>query len=160
MAIAVPSFALLFSIEVHPKDATWVKIIGAQWYWIYEYYTPKASYSSKDEYPFELVSMMSIMEQPDSLIPGDSRLLEVDSWLTTEAKLPLRIFITSQDVIHSWAVPSFGVKIDALPGRLNMVSVTPKREGIFYGQCSELCGVNHAFMPILVEVRPSSEVAA
>lgn len=90
----------------------------------------------------------------DDLEPGQLRLLEVDNRVVLPTKTHVRVLVTSADVLHSWAVPSLGVKMDACPGRLNQVSVFIKREGVFYGQCSELCGVNHAFMPIVVEGVP------
>ncbi len=94
------------------------------------------------------------MVAEDDLEPGQLRLLEVDNRVVLPVQTHIRVVITAADVLHSWAVPSLGVKCDAIPGRLNQVSLFIKREGVFYGQCSELCGVNHGFMPIVVESVP------
>jgi heme/copper-type cytochrome/quinol oxidase subunit 2 len=91
------------------------------------------------------------MKQESDLIPGRLRLLEVYKRMHVPSNVDLRLLITSSDVLHSWAVPSLGVKVDACPGRLNQASLYIKRDGVFYGQCSEICGVNHAFMPIVVQ---------
>ena len=115
-----------------------------QWYWSYEY----SDYSNSDE---PAVAFDSYMIPDDDLQPGQLRLLEVDNRVVVPVNTHIRVIITGADVLHSWAVPSLGVKCDAIPGRLNQVSLFIKRQGIFYGQCSELCGANHAFMPIVVE---------
>jgi len=136
MLIAMPSFALLYSIDevIDPKYT--IKVIGHQWYWSYE--TP-------DDLNFD-----SYMLPLSDLNVGDLRLLEVDHALVCPINTHLRFIITSLDVLHSFAIPSLGIKVDAVPGRLNQVSALIKREGVYYGQCSELCGVNHGFMPIKV----------
>ena len=90
----------------------------------------------------------------DELEIGELRLLEVDNRIVLPVNTHIRVLVTSQDVLHSWALPSLGIKMDACPGRLNQVSMFIKREGVYYGQCSEICGVNHAFMPIVVEAVP------
>lgn len=115
-----------------------------QWYWSYEY----SDYSNSDE---PAVAFDSYMIPDDDLELGQLRLLEVDNRVVLPVNTHIRVIITGADVLHSWAVPSLGVKCDAIPGRLNQVSLFIKRQGIFYGQCSELCGANHAFMPIVVE---------
>lgn len=107
-----------------------------------------SDYNTSDE---ESLAFDSYMVAEDDLELGQLRLLEVDNRVVVPAKTHLRFIITSADVIHSWAVPSLGVKCDAVPGRLNQTSVFIKREGVYYGQCSEICGTNHAFMPIVVE---------
>lgn len=107
-----------------------------------------SDYNSSDE---QSLAFDSYMIPEDELELGQLRLLEVDNRVVVPAKTHLRMIITSADVLHSWAVPSLGVKCDAVPGRLNQVSIFIKREGVYYGQCSELCGTNHAFMPIVVE---------
>lgn len=140
--IAIPSFSLLFSLEDDLGVSIWVKVIGAQWYWNYEFY---------EQNTFNTIS--SYMVPEDDLVFGQLRLLQVDNWLRFDVNTAVKFFVTSQDVLHSWAVPALGVKIDACPGRLNVVTVFMKRSGFFYGQCSEICGINHAFMPILIEVR-------
>jgi cytochrome c oxidase subunit 2 len=144
IAIAVPSFSLLYSIDEVIDPMLTIKVIGHQWYWSYEY-----SDFIESEILFD-----SYMIAEEDLELGELRLLEVDRKLWLPTYTYIRVLVTSVDVIHSWAIPSFGVKMDALPGRLNQVSLFIKREGIFYGQCSELCGVNHGFMPICVKAVP------
>jgi len=136
MLIAMPSFALLYAIDevIDPKYT--IKVIGHQWYWSYETF---------DNQDFD-----SYMLPLSDLNLGDLRLLEVDHPLRCPILAHLRFIVTSLDVLHSFAVPSLGIKVDAVPGRLNQVSAFIKREGVFYGQCSELCGVNHGFMPIKI----------
>ena len=142
--IAIPSFALLYSMDEVVDPAVTVKAIGHQWYWSYEY----SDYNQSDE---PAVAFDSYMIPDDDLQPGMLRLLEVDNRVVVPVNTHIRMIITAADVLHSWAVPSLGIKCDAIPGRLNQVALFVKREGIFYGQCSELCGANHAFMPIVVE---------
>lgn len=143
--IASPSFSLLYSIdELHDPKIT-LKIIGHQWYWSYEY-SDYAQNSIEESIMFD-----SYMVTEDDLVTGALRLLEVDNRVILPIDTSIRLLITSSDVLHSWAVPSLGVKMDACPGRLNQVSLYMTKRGIFYGQCSELCGINHAFMPIVVE---------
>jgi cytochrome c oxidase subunit 2 len=144
MVIAIPSFALLYSIDEVVDPSVTLKVIGHQWFWSYEY----SDMANEFEQPNAFDSYMVAEDDLDS---GQLRLLEVDNRVVLPTKTHVRVLVTSSDVLHSWAVPSLGVKIDACPGRLNQVSVFIKREGVFYGQCSELCGVNHAFMPIVVE---------
>jgi cytochrome c oxidase subunit 2 len=143
MLIAIPSFVLLYAIEELIDPLITIKIIGSQWYWNYEY----------SDYFREIgdISFDSYMIQTDELQKGDLRLLEVDNPIYVPVNTHVRLIITATDVLHSWAVPSLGIKVDAVPGRLNQVSLYLKREGTFYGQCSELCGVNHGFMPIVVK---------
>nr|YP_009647027.1 cytochrome c oxidase subunit 2 [Chloropicon roscoffensis]QBX98662.1 cytochrome c oxidase subunit 2 [Chloropicon roscoffensis] len=145
--IALPSFALLYSMEEIVDPAVTLKAVGHQWYWVYEY----SDYNVSDE---EALTFESYMVAEDDLEPGQLRLLEVDNRVVLPVQTHIRVVITAADVLHSWAVPSLGVKCDAIPGRLNQVSLFIKREGVFYGQCSELCGVNHGFMPIVVESVP------
>jgi cytochrome c oxidase subunit 2 len=144
IAIAVPSFALLYAIDELIEPSLTVKVVGHQWYWSYEY----------SDYIDDDLMFDSYMLSEEDLEPGQLRLLEVDRKLWLPTLTHIRILVTASDVIHSWAVPSFGVKMDCLPGRLNQVSLFIKREGVFYGQCSELCGVNHGFMPIAVKAVP------
>lgn len=142
--ICIPSFLLLFALDDWPvsAEANWVKIIGNQWYWIYE--TNGLWSNSFDSYS-------SYMVQKDDLENNQLRLLTVDNPLFLPAWVPISLLITSNDVLHSWTVPSLGVKMDACPGRLNIIRLFIDRPGTFYGQCSEICGVNHAFMPIVVK---------
>ena len=139
MFIAIPSFALLYSMdEVVVDPAITIKAIGHQWYRTYEY----SDYNSSDE---QSLTFDSYMIPEDDLELGQLRLLEVDNRVVVPAKTYLRLILTSADVLHSWAVPSLGVKCDAVPGRLNQISISVQREGVYYGQCSEICGTNHAF---------------
>jgi len=144
MVIAVPSFALLYSIDEVIDPAITLKVIGHQWYWSYEY----SDYSDIDG---NSISFDSYMVADDDLEQGQLRLLEVDNRVILPANTHIRALVTAVDVLHSWAIPSLGVKMDACPGRLNQVSMFIKREGTFYGQCSEICGVQHGFMPIVVQ---------
>lgn len=142
--IAIPSFALLYSLEEVVDPNVTIKAIGHQWYWSYEY----SDYNTADEGG---IVFDSYMIPDDELELGQLRLLEVDNRVVVPVNTNIRMIITGADVLHSWAVPSLGIKTDAIPGRLNQAGMYIKREGIFYGQCSELCGTNHAFMPIVVE---------
>lgn len=142
--IAIPSFALLYSMDEVVDPAITLKAIGHQWYWSYEY----SDYNTEDE---TLINFDSYMIPEDDLSLGQLRLLEVDNRVVVPVKTHIRVLITAADVLHSWAIPSLGIKCDAVPGRLNQVNLFLKREGVFYGQCSELCGANHAFMPIVIE---------
>jgi len=149
--IAIPSFSLLYSLDELSDPLVTIKIVGHQWYWSYEYsdYLKKSNKSAT-------LNFDSYMSNIDDLTKGTFRLLEVDRRILLPTKTHIRILITSSDVLHSWAIPSFGIKIDATPGRLSQVSLFIKREGVYYGQCSEICGINHGFMPIVVKaVSPS-----
>lgn len=138
MVIAVPSFKLLFlQLNVPPADLT-VKATGKQWYWSY-------SYPDNGQFEFD-----SLMLKEGERKEGQPRLLAVDNEMVVPVNKTVRVITTGSDVIHSFAVPSFGIKIDAVPGRINETWFTATREGVYYGQCSELCGKDHAFMPIAV----------
>lgn len=141
IGIAIPSFALLYSIDEIIDPSLTLKITGHQWYWSYEY----------TDYENEKIMFDSYMIPENELVIGERRLLEVDRKVWLPVNTYIRLLITAVDVLHAWAIPAFGIKMDAIPGRLNQVSLFIKREGIFYGQCSELCGVNHGFMPIAVK---------
>lgn len=145
MIIAVPSFALLYSLEEVIDPAITIKAIGHQWYWSYEY----SDYVTEDGEG--LVAFDSYMVADDDLEPGQLRLLEVDNRVVLPINTHVRVLVTAADVLHCWAVPSLAAKLDAVPGRLNQMSLFIQREGVYYGQCSEICGINHAFMPIVVE---------
>lgn len=140
--IAAPSFSLLYSIDALVEPKITVKAIGHQWYWSYET-TDMAS--GKD------VNFDSYMVAEDELKVGGLRLLEVDNRLMLPFATNIRMIITAVDVLHSWTVPAFGLKMDAVPGRLNQIGLKIAHPGTFYGQCSELCGLNHSFMPIVVD---------
>jgi cytochrome c oxidase subunit 2 len=144
MVIAVPSFALLYSIDEVIDPAVTLKVVGHQWYWSYEY-------SDYSDINGNSISFDSYMVADDDLQLGQIRLLEVDNRVILPANTHVRALVTAVDVIHSWTIPSLGIKMDACPGRLNQVSMFIKREGVFFGQCSELCGVQHGFMPIAIE---------
>lgn len=141
--VALPSFALLYSIDEIINPALTLKCVGHQWYWSYEY--------SDFESQFGAINFDSYMIPEDELELGELRLLEVDNRVVLPVNTHVRVLITAADVLHSWAVPSLGIKLDACPGRLNQTSVFITREGVFYGQCSEICGAGHANMPIVVE---------
>jgi cytochrome c oxidase subunit II len=145
VAIAVPSFRLLFLELDAPKADLTINATGKQWYWSYNY---------PDNGDFEFDSL--IVEDKD-LKPGQPRLLTVDHELVVPVNKIVHVLVTGADVIHSFAVPSFGIKIDAIPGRLNDTWFKATSEGMFHGQCSELCGKDHAFMPITVRVVNDAE---
>jgi len=144
LVIAVPSFALLYAMDEIVDPALTLKVIGHQWYWTYEY----SDYTAADD---ASLVFDSYMLPEDDLALGQLRLLEVDHRVVLPVETHVRLLITAADVLHSWAVPALGIKCDAVPGRLNQASLFLKREGVFYGQCSEICGANHGFMPIVVE---------
>nr|AER58714.1 cytochrome oxidase subunit 2 [Pseudocolaptes johnsoni] len=140
--LALPSLQILYMMdEIDEPDLT-LKAIGHQWYWTYEYTD------------FKDLSFDSYMLPTADLPLGNFRLLEVDHRVVIPMESPIRVIVTADDVLHSWAIPSLGVKTDAIPGRLNQTSFITTRPGIFYGQCSEICGANHSFMPIVVESAP------
>lgn len=144
LLIAIPSFALLYSLDELVDPVLTLKVIGHQWYWSYEY----SDYATLEG--GETLNFDSYMVPESDLVKGSFRLLEVDNRVVLPINTHIRVLVTSSDVLHSWAVPSFGIKVDATPGRLSQASLFIKREGVYYGQCSEICGVNHAFMPIVV----------
>jgi cytochrome c oxidase subunit 2 len=152
VAIAVPSFALIYSMDDLISAEFSLKVIGHQWYWSYEY----GDLAENPAEPFSptnrSVALDAYMVPEEDLVKGAFRLLETDRRVYLPVNTHIRVLVTSADVIHSWAVPSLGIKVDACPGRLNQISTYITRTGVFYGQCSEICGVNHAFMPIVVEV--------
>lgn len=144
IAIAFPSFKLLYLMDDVISPAMTIKAVGHQWYWSYEY----SDFVNEDGESIEFDSYMI----PDSdLEDGQLRLLDVDNRVVLPVDTHVRFVVTGSDVIHDFAVPSLGIKIDGTPGRLNQVSVLVQREGVYYGMCSELCGVYHGFMPIAVE---------
>lgn len=149
--LAIPSLKLLYSLDFlifEYEPIITVKVIGHQWYWSYEYVV----FSDTTLGAFENVNFDSYLVPEDELSPDGLRLLEVDNPLMLPGNSYIRFLVTSVDVLHSWAVPSLGIKVDAVPGRLNQIFTFVKRPGDFYGQCSEICGVNHGFMPIRLVV--------
>nr|YP_009498528.1 cytochrome c oxidase subunit II [Caridina multidentata]AWK60841.1 cytochrome c oxidase subunit II [Caridina multidentata] len=137
--IALPSLRLLYLLDEINNPSITIKAIGHQWYWSYEYSD------------FLQVNFDSYMISSKELSDTSFRLLDVDNRTILPMNTQIRILVSSTDVIHSWTIPSLGVKADAFPGRLNQMSFTVNRPGLFYGQCSEICGANHSFMPIVVE---------
>ncbi len=150
VVIAIPSFRLLtHQVVVPPADVT-VKVTGKQWYWTYNYPPDQGG-------GFEFNSYLL---PQDSLKPGDIRLLSVDNEAVVPVNKVVRLQVTAADVIHSFTIPSFGIRIDAIPGRLNETWFKAEREGIYYGQCSKLCGQDHAYMPIAIRVVSDEDYAA
>ena len=145
--IAIPSFRLLYYADVIPPTDMTIKAIGRQWYWSYEY-------PDHDNFTFD-----AFMIPEDDLEPGMLRLLETDNRVVVPTNTNIKIQVTASDVLHSWAMPSMGVKIDAVPGRLNETWINVTEPGVYYGQCSEICGVMHGFMPITIEALPPEEFA-
>jgi heme/copper-type cytochrome/quinol oxidase subunit 2 len=171
ISIAYPSFNLLYALDDDflKTDYT-IKIIGHQWYWSYECLIKNKTFKF-DSYMIQTNEFFSNMtgssleaaergykwksRHRSEIMKQFLRLLEVDNRLYLLTNRNIRLYITSADVLHSWAVPSFGIKVDACPGRLTKASLRIKRSGVFYGQCSEICGVNHGFMPIVVHTYPA-----
>ncbi len=154
VVIAVPSFRLLYLEDEIPEADLTVKAIGAQWYWDYEYTDPAGD-------PDKTITYSSILlEKEDAIAAGKPWLLGVDSPMVVPAGKIVRVIVTAADVLHAFAVPAFGVKIDAVPGRLNEIWFKVDEPGIYYGQCSELCGSRHAYMPIEVHVLPQADYDA
>ena len=144
IVMAVPSFKVLYSQDEIPKADVTIKAIGYQWYWGYEY-------------PDENIIFDSYMIDEKDLKDNQPRLLAVDNAVYVPVNKVVKVMITANDVLHAWALPSFGVKRDAIPGRINETWFKADRTGTFYGQCSELCGIKHAFMPITVNVVSEDE---
>lgn len=142
--IALPSLRILYIIDEINNPSLTVKTMGHQWYWSYEYTD------------YEDLNFDSYIIPTQELKPGELRLLEVDNRVVLPIEITIRILISSEDVLHSWAVPSLGLKTDAIPGRLNQTTLIAIRPGLYYGQCSEICGSNHSFMPIVLELVPLS----
>jgi len=149
IVIAIPSLKLLYYTERSPDgyDMT-LKVIGHQWYWEYVYPDHNG------------ITFSAYMKKNEELLPGEPRLLETDHRIVLPVDTNIKLQITAADVLHSWAVPAFGVKRDAVPGRLNETWVRITRPGVYYGQCSELCGADHSFMPIAVEAVSKEAFAA
>jgi len=134
LLLAIPSLSLLYLLDEVGYPSSTSKVIGHQWFWSYEF------------------SDLSIVSFDSYISHSPVRILGTDALLTTSSSLVLRFLITSADVLHSFAVPSLGLKVDAVPGRLNSLSTYLERPGVFYGQCSEICGANHSFIPIGLQV--------
>lgn len=150
LLIAFPSFILLYLCDEVLTPAMTIKVVGLQWYWKYEY----SDFVSETG---ETIEFESYIIPDDMLEEGQLRLLDTDTSIVVPVDTHVRFIVTANDVLHSFTVPSLGIKIDATPGRLNQVSALIQRTGVYYGQCSELCGVNHALMPIKVECVPIAD---
>nr|QXJ79803.1 cytochrome c oxidase subunit 2 [Suinzona borowieci] len=137
--IAIPSLRLIYILDEINNPMITIKTIGHQWYWSYEYSD------------FKNIEFDSYMIPTNELKKFNFRLLDVDNRIVVPFESQIRMLVTAADVIHSWTIPSLGVKIDATPGRLNQISFSTNRSGLFFGQCSEICGANHSFMPIVME---------
>nr|YP_011010227.1 cytochrome c oxidase subunit 2 [Halobates sobrinus]WPW46816.1 cytochrome c oxidase subunit 2 [Halobates sobrinus]WPW46842.1 cytochrome c oxidase subunit 2 [Halobates sobrinus] len=137
--IALPSLRILYMMDETKNPTLTIKAIGHQWYWSYEYSD------------FKNIEFESYMKPTSEIEMNEFRLLETDNRITLPMNNQIRIIVTATDVLHSWTIPSLGIKIDAIPGRLNQGSMFINRPGIMYGQCSEICGANHSFMPITIE---------
>ena len=149
VVIAVPSIQLLAAqYKPAPADAVTIKAIGNQWFWTHEY----------PDYGLEVTSNM--LSEADAKARGEPRLLAVDNRIVLPVNKPIRLLTTANDVIHAWAMPAFWIKMDAIPGRINETSFTVEKTGVYYGQCSELCGIKHAYMPIAVEVVSEADFKA
>nr|YP_001218733.1 cytochrome c oxidase subunit II [Parajulis poecilepterus]ABP03885.1 cytochrome c oxidase subunit 2 [Parajulis poecilepterus] len=140
--IALPSLRILYLMDEINDPHLTIKAMGHQWYWSYEYTD------------YEALGFDSYMIPTQDLAPGQFRLLEADHRMVVPVESPIRMLVSAEDVLHSWAVPALGVKMDAIPGRLNQTAFISSRPGVYYGQCSEICGANHSFMPIVVEAVP------
>lgn len=141
VGLAVPSISLIAAqFKPAPANAVTLKAIGNQWYWVHQY----------PDYGVEVTSNM--LTDDEAKAKGEPRLLGVDKRIVLPVNTPIRLLTTATDVIHAWAVPAFWIKLDAVPGRINELSFTVDKTGVYYGQCSELCGLKHGFMPIAVEV--------
>nr|BAA85756.1 cytochrome oxidase subunit II [Mogera wogura] len=140
--IALPSLRILYMMDEINNPSLTGKTMGHQWYWSYEYTD------------YEDLTFDSYMVPTTDLKPGELRLLEVDNRVVLPMEMTIRMLISSEDVLHAWAVPSLGLKTDAIPGRLNQTTLLSTRPGLYYGQCSEICGSNHSFMPIVLEMVP------
>nr|ABY55911.1 cytochrome oxidase subunit II [Pterostichus neobrunneus] len=140
--IALPSLQLLYLLDEVSNPLMTLKSIGHQWYWSYEYSD------------FKMLEFDSFLISSNEMKNNNFRLLDVDNRIILPFNAQIRVLVTATDVIHSWTIPTLGVKIDATPGRLNQTNFFMNRVGLFYGQCSEICGANHSFMPIVIESVP------
>nr|ALJ10718.1 cytochrome c oxidase subunit II [Dendrotriton sanctibarbarus] len=148
IVIALPSLRILYLMDEINTPHLTVKATGHQWYWSYEFTN------------YENLMFDSYMMPAQDLMPGQFRLLEVDNRMIIPMETSIRMLISAEDVLHSWTVPSMGIKTDAIPGRLNQSTFMSSRPGTFYGQCSEICGANHSFMPIVIETTPLTSFQA
>lgn len=143
--IAFPSLRILYLLDEINKPALTLKSVGHQWYWSYEYSD------------FKNIEFDSYIIPTNELEESGFRLLDVDNRIVLPTNAQIRIIVSAADVLHSWTIPTLGVKVDATPGRLNQTNIFISRSGLFYGQCSEICGANHRFIPIVIERIPSNQ---
>jgi len=155
LILATPSFTLLYAMDEISAPSISLKILGHQWFWSYEISDLKSCQT--DEKSLKYVCYMMVLDGLPKTKHGYFRLLETNKRVILPTHTHLRLLVSAADVLHSWTVPSFGLKVDACPGRLNQINLFIKRIGVFYGQCSEICGVNHGFMPIVIVALPSEE---
>jgi cytochrome c oxidase subunit 2 len=153
LSLASPSFTLLYNLDEIPNPELTLKILGHQWYWSYEISDFNSCSGSQSLKYSSYMLTSEALKENNSM--GFFRVLETNKRVALPTNTHIRLLITAVDVLHSWAVPSFGIKVDACPGRLNQANLFIKRYGVFFGQCSEICGVNHGFMPIAVLAMPS-----
>ena len=149
VVIAIPSFRLLYNQDVIPEADLTIKAIGNQWYWSYEY-------PDYEEITFDSV----LLQEGEEGYDDHPRLLGTDTRVVVPVNKVVRVQVTATDVIHAWTIPAFGAKVDAVPGKLNEIWFKATKEGLYYGQCSELCGIRHGFMPIMVDVVSEAEYEA
>lgn len=150
VVLATPSFTLLYSMDELIDPVMNFKIIGHQWYWSYELSDYAFCGTRSEDNNFKYDCYMLVLDSLSLDKKGYFRLLETNKRLLFPTETHLRLFVSAADVLHSWTVPSFGIKVDACPGRLNLANLFLNRIGLFFGQCSEICGINHGFMPISV----------
>ena len=151
--LAVPSFSLLYAMDEIAEPEISLKVLGHQWFWSYE--ISDFNSCQKQEQSLKYVCYMMVLDGLPKTKQGYFRLLETNKRVILPTNTHLRLLVTAADVLHSWTIPSFGLKVDACPGRLNQINLFIKRVGVFFGQCSEICGVNHGFMPIAVVSLPT-----
>ena len=147
VAIAFPSYRVLYFTDKVADPEMTLKITGNQWFWSYEY----------SDYDIEFDSLPLSEDEIAEMYPGGHRLLETDTRVVLPVDTDIQLLMTSNDVLHNWAMPAFAIKMDTVPGRINETWIRIEKEGVFYGQCSELCGINHYFMPIVVEAVSKEE---
>jgi cytochrome c oxidase subunit 2 len=147
VVIAIPSFKLIYYMDKTKHAEMTIKVVGHQWYWEYGY-------------PEHNINFDSNLISDKDLKPGQIRLLEVDNRVVLPINTDVQVLITAADVIHSWAIPALGIKTDAVPGRTNETWLNITKPGVYYGQCSELCGIGHGFMPIAIEAKTKEEYKA
>ncbi|MFD2204353.1 cytochrome c oxidase subunit II [Kiloniella antarctica] len=145
--IAIPSFKLLYAADSNPNTEMTIKAIGKQWYWSYEY-------PDQGDFTFD-----AYMKSEDELEPGEPRLLATDNAVVVPVDTKIRLLVAGDDVIHSFAMPAFGLKLDGVPGRINETWFEVTKEGTYYGQCSEICGTGHSYMPIMIKAVSKEEFA-